>query len=78
MPGSLPPTSNGHLAEAQRTCLADFLNVECVEEGRCQRNQFLPWEHDEYHADYAGSMDYRDYGKLLIQRFLEREEKSNS
>ena len=62
-----------YLDEAQRTCLADYMSLECVEAGRTQRNQFLPWEHDEYRTDYAESMDYKEYGKLLIQRFLDRE-----
>ena len=61
-----------YLNESQRTCLSDYMSLECVEEGRTQRNQFLPWEHDEYRADYATSMDYEEYGKLLIQRFLDR------
>lgn len=65
-----------YLDEAQRTCLADYMSLECVEEGRTRRNQFLPWEHDEYRTEYATSMDYREYGKLLIQRFLDREKSS--
>lgn len=80
-PGSSPTKDSevfscyqmAYLDEAQRTCLSDYMNLECVEEGRIQRNQFLPWEHDEYRTDYAASMDYREYGKLLIQRFLDRE-----
>lgn len=80
-PGSSPSNApevftryqTAYLDEAQRNCLSDYLSLESVEEERCGRNQFLPWEHDEYRTDYAASMDYIGYGKLLIRRFLDRE-----
>lgn len=60
-----------YLSPEQQQCLTDFLNLECVEEGSL-RDQFLPWEHDEYRAEYADHMDYLEYGALLVQRYAER------
>ena len=60
------------LSPEQQQCLTDFLNLECVEADD-PRDQFLPWEHDEYRAEYADHMDYLEYGALLVQRYAERE-----
>lgn len=62
------------LNEAQQACLADFLNLEVVEDARYQRNLFLPWELDEYAESYASSLSYAEYGRLLIKRYREKEQ----
>ena len=64
-----------YLDEAQRNCLSDYLNLVSVEEeeSECRRGGYLPWEHDEYRELYAAEMDYRDYGRMLIRRYRERE-----
>lgn len=64
-----------YLDEAQRNCLSDYLNLVSVEEeeSECRRGGYLPWEHDEYRELYATEMDYRDYGRMLIRRYRERE-----
>lgn len=36
------------------------------------RNQFLPWELDEYRAHYADKLLPREYGAMLMQRYAER------
>ena len=63
------------VAEAQRNCLSDYLNLVSVEEedSEYRRGGYLPWEHDEYRELYATEMDYRDYGRMLIRRYRERE-----
>ncbi len=63
-----------YLNEAQQSCLSDFLNLEVKEEGRYQRDVFLPWELDEYAASFAATTSYAEYGRLLIKRFCEREQ----
>lgn len=36
------------------------------------RNQFLPWELDEYRALYADKLLPREYGAMLMKRYAER------
>ena len=76
-PGSrfieLERTRCRELNEAQQACISDFLNLMVVEEDRCQRNEWMPWELDEYAADYASTLSHAEYGKLLIRRFLGQE-----
>ncbi len=62
-----------YLNKAQQACLSDFLNLEVVEDDRHQRNYFLPWELDEYAASFAATHTYAEYGKLLINRYLEHQ-----
>lgn len=61
------------LDEAQRACLSDLLNLEASEMAYPWRERFLPWELDEYDADYAASLSLGEYGELLLRRFRERE-----
>lgn len=63
------------LNEAQRQCLSDFLSLQSVDEETGEfygRNQFLPWELDEYRACYADELTPREYGALLMQRYALR------
>ena len=63
------------LNEAQQQCLSDFLSLQSVDEETGEfygRNQFLPWELDEYRARYADELTPREYGALLMQRYAER------
>lgn len=63
------------LNEAQRQCLSDFLSLQSVDEETGEfygRNQFLPWELDEYRACYADELTPREFGALLMQRYAER------
>ena len=64
------------LNEAQRQCLSDFLSLQSVDEETgeyCGRNQFLPWELDEYSANYDGQqVSYREFGAMLMHRYAER------
>ncbi len=61
------------LNEAQQACITAYLNLMIVEDGRYQRNLFMPWELDEYAADYASTLSWAEYGQLLIKRFLGQE-----
>ena len=61
------------LNEAQKACISAYLDLMVVEEERYQRNLFMPWELDEYAANYASTLSYAEYGQLLIRRFLEQE-----
>ena len=36
------------------------------------RNQFLPWELDEYRVLYADKLLPREYGAMLMKRYAER------
>lgn len=73
-PGSrfidLERTRCRELNEAQQACITNYLNLMTVEDERSQRNYFMPWELDEYAADYASTLSYAEYGQLLIRRFL--------
>lgn len=64
------------LNEAQRQCLSDFLSLQSVDEETGEyygRNQFLPWELDEYHANYdEQQVTHREFGAMLMQRYAER------
>ena len=63
------------LNEAQQQCLSDFLSLQSVDEETGEfygRNQFLPWELDEYRAHYADKLLPREYGAMLMQRYAER------
>lgn len=63
------------LTPAQQQCLSDFLNLDCVdeEEQACHgRNTFLPWELDEYDAQFADKMSYREYGAMLEKRYFDK------
>lgn len=76
-PGSrfidLERTRCRELNEAQQACITNYLNLMTVEDERSQRNYFMPWELDEYAADYASTLSYAEYGQLLIRRFLGKE-----
>lgn len=76
-PGSrfidLERTRCRELNEAQQACITNYLNLMTVEDERPQRNYFMPWELDEYAADYASTLSYAEYGQLLIRRFLGKE-----
>lgn len=76
-PGSrfidLERTRCRELNEAQQACITNYLNLMTVEDECSQRNYFMPWELDEYAADYASTLSYAEYGQLLIRRFLGRE-----
>lgn len=65
------------LNDAQRQCLSDFLSLQSVvdeETGEYyRRNQFLPWELDEYRANYdEQQVTHREFGAILMQRYAER------
>ncbi|MBR1997598.1 MAG: hypothetical protein IJ993_04225 [Akkermansia sp.] len=66
-------SSCAFLNKAQQACLSNYLNLEVVEADRYQRNDFLPWELDEYAASFAATHTYAEYGKLLIERYLEHQ-----
>lgn len=76
-PGSrfidLERTRCRELNEAQQACITNYLNLMTVEDECSQRNYFMPWELDEYAADYASTLSYAEYGQLLIRRFLGKE-----
>lgn len=57
------------LNEAQQACITNYLNLMIVEDERYQRNEFMPWELDEYAAEYATTLTWAEYGQLLIKRF---------
>ena len=64
------------LNEAQQQCLSDFLSLQSVDEETGEyygRNQFLPWELDEYRANYdEQQVTHREFGAMLMQRYTER------
>lgn len=64
------------LNEAQQQCLSDFLSLQNVDEEMGEyygRNQFLPWELDEYRANYdEQQVTHREFGAMLMQRYAER------
>jgi hypothetical protein len=64
------------LNDAQRQCLSDFLSLQSVDEGTGEyyrRNQLLPWELDEYRANYdEQQVTLREFGAMLMQRYAER------
>ena len=64
------------LNEAQQQCLSDFLSLQSVDEETGEfygRNQFLPWELDEYRANYdEQQVTHREFGKMLMQRYAGR------
>ncbi len=64
------------LNDAQRQCLSDFLSLQSVNKGTGEfygRNQLLPWELDEYRANYdEQQVTHREFGAMLIQRYAER------
>ena len=64
------------LNDAQRQCLSDFLSLQSVDEETGEyygRNQFLPWELDEYRANYdEQQVTHREFGTILMHRYAER------
>lgn len=63
------------LNDAQQRCLSDFLSLQSVDEETGEyygRNQFLPWELDEYRTRYADKLTPREYGALLMKCYAER------
>ena len=64
------------LNDAQRQCLSDFLSLQSVDEGTGEyyrRNQLLPWELDEYRANYdEQQVTLREFGAILMQRYAQR------
>lgn len=64
------------LNNAQRQCLSDFLSLQSVDEETGEyyrRNQLLPWELDEYRANYdEQQVTLREFGAMLMQRYAER------
>lgn len=61
------------LNEAQRACISDYLCLEVLLECETEARYFMPWEADDYLANYASRMSPREYGNMLIRRFRERE-----
>lgn len=64
------------LNEALQQCLSDFLSLQNVDEETGEyygRNQFLPWELDEYRTGYdAQQVTHREFGAMLMQRYAGR------